>query len=138
MLRKLGYFVIALGIALPAWSADRGATVSGYVRIANGVPQMRAAVEVIGSALQNITVFTNDKRFFRASGLLPGTYSLKVSAPAFLPTIQERIALKAGASVLLNLSLSTIFDAVQFAPRRSSADDGDWDWVLRSTANRPI
>jgi hypothetical protein len=70
--------------------------------------------------------------------LFPGTYSVKVSAPAFLPTLRERISVKAGASVLLNLTLSTLFDAVQFAPRRGSEDDGDWDWVLRSTANRPV
>ena len=138
MLRKLGYLVVALGLTLPAWSADRGASISGYVRNANGVPQMGAAVEVLGTALQSITVFTNEKGFFRASELLPGTYSLRVSAPAFLPTLQEKIGLKAGANVLLNLTLSTIFDAVQFAPRRGNADDGDWNWVLRSTANRPI
>jgi len=138
MLRKLGYFVVALGLTLPVWSAEKGATISGYVRNASGVPQMGATVEVLGTALQSATVFTNDKGYFRATGLLPGTYSLKVSAPSFLPTLQERIAIKAGASVLLNLTLSTIFDAVQFAPRRGNADDGDWGWVLRSTANRPI
>lgn len=138
MLRKLGYFVIAFGLTLPVWSAEKSATISGYVRSAGGVPQMGASVEVLGTALQSVTVFTNDKGYFRAVGLLPGTYSLKVSAPSFLPTLQERIGLKAGASVLLNMTLSTIFDAVQFAPRRGNADDGDWGWVLRSTANRPI
>jgi len=138
MLRKLGYFVVALGLTLPVWSAEKSATISGYVRSASGVPQMGATVEVLGAALQSVTVFTNDKGYFRAAGLLPGTYSLKVSAPSFLPTLQEKIGIKAGASVLLNLTLSTIFDAVQFAPRRGNADDGDWGWVLRSTANRPI
>jgi hypothetical protein len=138
MLRKLGYFVVALGLTLPVWSADRGATISGYVRNTNGTPQMGAAVEVLGSALESVTVFTNEKGFFRAAGLLPGSYSLKVSAPAFLPTLREKIGVKAGANVLLNLTLSTIFDAVQFAPRRGNSDDGDWGWVLRSTANRPV
>jgi hypothetical protein len=137
-IRKLGYVVVALGLALPAWSADRTAVISGYVRDAGGVPQMGAAVDVLGSALESLRVFTDDQGFFSIRGLTPGTYTIKVSAPAFLPTLREKIAAKAGANVLLNLTLSTLFDAVQFAPRRGAADDGDWDWVLRSTANRPV
>jgi hypothetical protein len=99
---------------------------------------MGAAVEVLGSALQSLKVFTDDKGFFSARGLTPGTYSIKVSAPAFLSTLREKVGLRAGANVLVNLTLSTLFDAIQFAPRRGAADDGDWDWVLRSTANRPV
>ncbi|HEX6805607.1 MAG TPA: carboxypeptidase-like regulatory domain-containing protein [Terriglobales bacterium] len=137
-IRKLGYIVVALGLTLPAWSANRTATISGYVRNGGGVPQMGAAVDVLGSALQSLRVFTDDKGFFSVHGLVPGTYSVKVSAPAFLPTLREKIAAKAGANVLLNLTLSTLFDAVQFSPRRGAADDGDWNWVLRSTANRPV
>jgi Carboxypeptidase regulatory-like domain len=139
-LRKLSYLVVALGLALPAWcaGADRTATISGYVRNAGGVPQMGAAVEVLSTALQSLRVFTDERGFFSAKGLAPGNYSVKVSAPAFLPTLREKVSVRAGASVLLNLTLSTLFDTVQFAPRRGTADDGDWDWVLRSTANRPI
>lgn len=138
MVRKLGYLVIALGLTVPGWCADRSATISGFVRNANGVPQMGAAVEVLGSAVQTFKVFTDEKGFFSAVGLVPGVYSLRVSAPSFLPTLREKISLRAGAGVLLNLTLSTIFDAIQFAPRRAGTDDDDWDWVLRSTANRPV
>lgn len=135
---KFVYFVVALGLAFPAWGAERSATISGYVRSANGAPQMGVAVELLGPAIEGLRVFTNEKGFFSASGLFPGTYSVKVSATAFLPTLREKISLRAGASILLNLTLSTVFDAVQFAPRRGGEDDGDWDWVLRSTANRPV
>src|SRR5215470_2397490 len=138
MLRKLGCIAIALCLAIPAWCGERSSTISGFVRNAQGAPQMGAAVEVLGSAFDTIRVFTNEKGFFSASGLVPGLYSVKVSAPAFLPTLREKISLKAGAGVLLNLTLSTIFDAIQFAPRREGTDDGDWDWVLRSSANRPV
>ena len=99
---------------------------------------MGAVVEVLGSALHTFRVFSDENGFFSASGLAPGTYSVKVSAPAFLPSLREKIGLRAGANILLNVTLSTLFDAVQFAPRRGAADDGDWDWVLRSTANRPV
>jgi len=138
--RRLGYLVVAVGLALPVWcaGADRTATISGYVRNASGVPQMGAAVDLLGTALQSLRVFTDENGFFSARGLLPGNYSLRVSAPAFLPTLRDKVSLRAGASVLLNLTLSTLFDSVQFSPRCGSSDDGDWDWVLRSTANRPI
>lgn len=137
-MRKFGYFVVVLGLTLPSLCADRPASVSGHVRNAAGVPQMGAIVEVLGSALDTFKVFTDENGFFSASGLAPGIYSVKVSAPAFLPTLREKVGLHAGANILLNLTLSTLFDAVQFAPRRGAVDNGDWDWVLRSTANRPV
>jgi hypothetical protein len=138
MLRQFGYLVIALGMAVPCWSVERSASISGYVRNAGGAPQMGAVVEVFGSPVQTFKVFTDENGFFRAVGLVPGVYGVKVSAPAFLPTLREKIGLKAGATILLNLTLSTIFDAIQFVPRQGNADDGDWNWVLRSTANRPV
>lgn len=137
-MRKFGYFVVLIGLSLPSICTERSASISGYVRNAQGVPQMGAAVEVLGSALQTLTVFTDERGFFAAHGLTPGTYSVKVSAASFLPTLREKVGLRAGANVLLNLTLSTLFDAVQFTPRRGAQDDGDWDWVLRSTANRPV
>jgi len=107
--RKLCYLVVAIGFALPILcvGADRTATISGYVRNANGVPQMGAAVDVLGSALQRLRIFTDENGFFSASGLVPGYYTLKVSAPSFLPTLRDKINVRAGASVLLNLTLST-------------------------------
>src|ERR1041385_5978410 len=132
MVRKFGYLMIALGLAVPSWCADRSASISGFVRNAQGVPQMGSAGELLGSAFQSFEVFTDEKGFFKASGLVPGIYSVKVSAPSFLPTLKEKISLKAGGGVLLNLTLSTIFDAIQFSPRREGTDDGDWGWVLRS------
>ncbi|HKW18182.1 MAG TPA: carboxypeptidase-like regulatory domain-containing protein [Terriglobales bacterium] len=138
MRSKLGYLVIAFGLVLPSWSADRTASISGYIRNSSGSPQVGAVVQVLGSAAQVFSFITDDKGFFRANGLVPGTYSVRASAPAFLPTLREKINLKAGATVLLNLTLSTVFDALQITPRRGNSDDGDWDWVLRSAANRPV
>ena len=138
MNRRLGYLVVAFSLALPSWGADKSASIAGYVHNASGTPQIGAVVEVIGSAAQVLNLVTDDKGAFRASGLVPGVYSVKASAPAFLPTLREKISLKAGASVLLNLTLSTVFDALQFTPRQGTTEDGDWDWVLRSAANRPV
>src|SRR5438270_12891361 len=104
MRSKLGYLVIAFGLALPSWCVDRTATISGYIHNSSGMPQIGAVVQVLGSAAQTFSFITDDKGFFRATGLVPGIYTVKASAPAFLPTLREKISVRAGASVLLNLT----------------------------------
>src|SRR4029077_17576707 len=70
--------------------------------------------------------------------LIPGLYSLRVSAPSFLPALRERIGLRAGSALTVNVTLNTLFEAMQLGPLRNVADDDDWKWTLRSMANRPI
>jgi hypothetical protein len=138
MLRKLGFLVVALGLALPVSAADKPGTISGFVRSASGMPQMGALVEVLGSAVRSLRVFTDENGYYAAAGLVPGTYDVKVSAPSFLPSIREHVGLRAGAAAIVNLTLNTLFDGVQLAPTRQSSDDDDWKWVLRTVSNRPI
>ncbi|HSZ63265.1 MAG TPA: carboxypeptidase-like regulatory domain-containing protein [Terriglobales bacterium] len=151
MFQKLGFRMIAVAVALvaalpmlsgTAFGAVPGA-ISGYVRDGSGAPQMGAAVEVLGStaqALKALTfkVFTDDRGFYSVSSLLPGTYSVKVSAPSFLPTLREKIGVRAGAKLMVNVTLTTLFEAIQLVPLRGPVDDDDWKWTLRSVANRPI
>src|SRR5579883_2773112 len=109
MLRKLGFLALGFSMmALPALASDPPGSISGYVRSSAGVPQMGAVVELLGSSAHNLRVFTDDHGFYSVRDLLPGSYSLKVTAPAFLP------------------------------PLRGPADDDDWKWTLRSAANRPV
>jgi hypothetical protein len=138
MFRKLAFCVWILGLALPSWCGERLGTISGYVHNAAGAPQMGAVVEILGSAAQTITAFTDDHGFFSAGGLLPGIYDIKVSATSFLPSFRDGVGLRAGGKVVLNLTLNTLFDAIKVAPGQGSADQDDWKWVLRSSANRPI
>ncbi|MGH9513701.1 MAG: carboxypeptidase-like regulatory domain-containing protein [Terriglobales bacterium] len=138
MFRKLGCFVIAMGLVIPAYAAERPGSISGYVRSAAGAPQMGAVVEVIGSAMQSLKVFTDEKGFYSATGLRPGLYSIRVSAPSFLTAEHEQVGLHAGAILILNVTLSTLFDSVRLAPSRSATGEDDWKWVLRSAANRSI
>jgi len=135
---KLGLLATAVSLALPSFAADKSVSLSGYVRSSNGAPQMGAMVEVLGTAAQTLKLFTDENGFYSAKGLRPGVYAIKVSAPSFLPALRERIGLRAGGSVVLNVTLNTLFEAIQFAPLRGPGDDDDWKWVLRSTANRPI
>jgi len=113
MFRKLGILMAVMGLALPAWSAAGPGTISGYVRNAGGVPQMGAVVEVLGSAVLSSKVFTDDRGFYSIAGLLPGTYNLKVSAPSFLPALRERVGLRPGAKLMVNVTLTTLFEAIQ-------------------------
>lgn len=136
-LRKLGTFAFVVGLSLPMWAAQPGA-ISGYVRSSTGTPQMGAVVEILGTANHNLTVFTDDAGFYTASGLLPGLYTLKVSAPSFLPALREKVGLRPGASLNINVTLSTLLGVMQLGPARSVPDEDDWKWTLRSVANRPV
>src|SRR5450432_1753079 len=142
MLGRLGFKLGLLGIALalPVLAADRpgSSSISGYVRSAEGVPQMGAMVEVLGAAAHNFRVFTDENGFYSASGLLPGVYSVKAYSTSFLPALREHVGLRPGSSVMVNLKLSGLFEAIQLPTLRGPADDDDWKWVLRSAANRPI
>ena len=138
MIRKLGFLVVIMSLSLPAWSAAGQGTISGYVRNASGIPQMGAAVEVLGSAVQTLKVFTDDRGFYSISGLVPGVYSVKVSSPSFLPALREKVGVRPGAKLMVNVTLTTLFEAIQLGPLRGPADDDDWKWTLRSVANRPI
>ncbi len=143
MFRKLGFLVIIVSAAaVPAWSGTGAGSISGvisgYVRDAGGSPQMGAVVEVLGSAAQAFKVFTDDRGFYSVASLLPGTYSVKVSAPSFLPTLREKIGVRAGARLMVNVTLTTLFEAIQLVPLRGPMDDDDWKWTLRSVGNRPI
>jgi Carboxypeptidase regulatory-like domain len=100
---------------------------------------MGAVVEILGAAAHNtLTVFTDDDGHFTASGLLPGIYSVKVTAPSFLPALRERLDLDPGARLNINITLSTLLGFMQLGPVRTAPDDDDWKWTLRSVANRPI
>lgn len=138
MLHRLGTWAVVLGLALPAWAGERPGVISGYVRSSSGVPQMGAVVEVLGGSVRSLIVFTDGAGFYSAAGLLPGFYNIKVSAPSFLPALRERIGLRAGASINVNVTLNTLLGALELGKIRSTPDDDDWKWTLRSVANRPI
>jgi hypothetical protein len=129
---------VLIGLSLPVWAGERPGIISGYVRTATGNAQMGAVVQILGAANHTLTVFTDGAGHYYASGLLPGFYTLKVTAPSFLPTLRERIGLGPGASVSVNVTLNTLLSVMQLGTVRSAPDDDDWKWTLRSVANRPI
>jgi hypothetical protein len=137
-LKKLATWAFIIGLSIPALAADKPGAISGFVRNNSGIPQMGAVVQILGAANRTFTVFTDEAGHYTATGLLPGFYTLKVSAPSFLPALREKIGLRPGASISVNITLSTLLGAMQLGPVRSLPDDDDWKWTLRSVANRPI
>ena len=139
---KLYRLAVAMTLVLSAsaWAAGRPATVTGWVHSAAGVAQMGAAVEIIApGSLQAVRVFTDERGHYAAKGILPGIYHIRVTAPSFLPSVRENVSLRAGTERVVNLTLDTLFDAMQTLPRKpGTSDDDDWNWTLRSYANRPI
>ena len=137
-LHNLGTWAILLGLSLPVWAGEQPGAISGYVRTNSGTPQMGAVVQILGSADRSLTVFTDAAGFYTASGLLPGLYSLQVTAPSFLPALREKVGLRPGARLKVNVTLSTLLGVMQLGPARPLADEDDWKWTLRSVANRPV
>jgi hypothetical protein len=141
MTRKLGWILMTLAVSLSASAASNPGTISGLVRNSTGTPQMGAAVEILAqAATHGPIVYTDEKGRYTAHGLLPGTYTVKVSAPSFLPSIREHVGLISGANLVVNVTLNTLFEAIQFVPKKANSpeDQDDWRWTLRSVANRPI
>ena len=139
MVRKLGIVAVLVAMALPACAGDKPGAITGLVRDSSGIPQMGAAVELLaGSSV--LRVFTDAKGRFSIPDLAPGKYQVRASSPSFLPALRENVSLAPGAHLIVNLTLNTLFEAVQLLPPRPrvSQDDDDWKWVLRSAANRPI
>jgi hypothetical protein len=100
---------------------------------------MGAIVEVLG-VKEVVKAVSDDHGQFHFADVIPGTYRIKVSALSFLPSLREGVSVKSGSSLVVNLTLNTIFEAMQLAPVRARVpqDDDDWKWTLRSVANRPI
>ena len=138
MFQKLGFLALVTALTLPAAAVDKPGSISGYVRNVGGIPQMGAMVEVLGAAARDLKVFTDERGHYAISDLIPGTYTLKVTAPSFLPALREKIGLHPGSAITVNVTLNTLFEAMAIAPVQGKGDDDEWKWTLRSMTNRPI
>jgi hypothetical protein len=134
--------VVAVAGLLPASGAPFPATVSGVVRDARGTPQMGAVVELMAADATVVArVYTNMRGGYAFDHVLPGIYQVKATGDSFLPTLREGLQLRARSKIVVNLTLSTLFEAVQWLPAQPRSPDEsteDWKWTLRSSANRPL
>jgi hypothetical protein len=140
ILKLGGQIALLLAVCVHAGAASGPASVTGMVRDTQGIPQVGAMVELLGAnALVVATTFTDDHGQFFLRHIDPGTYNLKAVGSAFLPALREN--LKVRTDTVVNLTLTSLFEAAQWIPaqkRSGSEPDDDWIWTLRSSSNRPL
>jgi hypothetical protein len=101
---------------------------------------MGAVVELVRPDLTvAATVMTDEKGRYAIDLIVPGKYSLKAMARDFLPTMRENLRLR--SAMVVDLTLNTLYEAINWLPARSAGDAAaldDWKWTLRSSASRPL
>jgi len=135
--------LIALG-SVPSFGAPNRAaapgTVSGQVRDSAGVPQIGVVVELLRPDLTLIaSVFTDADGRFSISRVLPGRYAVKAMGTSFLPSLREDVRVR--TSTVVNLTLTTLYEAMQWLPAKPRTGDeqtDDWVYTLRSAADGPL
>jgi hypothetical protein len=140
--------MMALGVAgahaaaPPFPSAERDAALVGVVRDAHGTPQMGALVELMRADASLVaSALTDDHGRYIIHAVNPGRYQLRATAAFFVPAMRPNLRLQAGAQAVVNLTMSTLFEAENWLPaqrRRADEPTDDWKWALRSTASRPL
>jgi hypothetical protein len=142
MMRRVHFAFLAMLIALgsaPVHGATQG-SVSGLVRDSAGVPQIGAIVQLLRPDLTVLTtVYTDATGRFSISTVMPGRYAVKAMGTFFLPSLRENVRIR--ADTVVNLTLNTLYEVMQWLPAEPRADNAqkdDWAWTLRSAANRPL
>jgi hypothetical protein len=132
----IALFVVA---SAPLLAATAG-SVSGVVRDSSGVPQIGAVVQLLRPDMSVIAaVYTTSKGAYSFNDILPGKYAVKAMGVSFLPSLRENVRVR--TNTVVNLTLNTLYEVMQWLPaepRAANASRDDWEWTLRSAANRPL
>jgi len=132
----IALFVVA---SSPLLAATPG-SVSGVVRDSSGVPQIGAVVQLLRPDMSVIAaVYTTSKGAYSFNDILPGKYAVKAMGASFLPSLRENVRVR--TNTVVNLTLNTLYEVMQWLPaepRAANASRDDWEWTLRSAANRPL
>ncbi len=107
----IGAVVTAILFSLPlARAQSTNATATGLITDATGAAVPGAAVELINNAT-NVpsTTVTNGNGLYRIAGLIPGTYTARVSKTGFKTALKDEIALHVQDVVELNFALGVGF-----------------------------
>ena len=133
---------MTFGVAGQCFAASNGGLLRGVIRDVHGAPQMGALVELLSAdASVMATAFTDDHGRYLIQAILPGHYQVRASAAFLLPATRSNLHVQAGAQMIVNLTMSTLFEAESWLPaqkRRADEPVDDWKWALRSTASRPL
>lgn len=116
--------------------------VTGVVRDRSGQPQVGALVELLNTQYVVVAkTFTDDRGHYALARLGAGVYQVKASTSLSLPTIHPDLKLVEHSRIIVDLTLSTLYQALQWLPaepRKPDSATDDWNWTLRLAANRPL
>jgi hypothetical protein len=136
LVSMIALFVVASAPLLAA----SGASISGTVRDSSGIPQIGAVVQLLRPDMSVVAaVYTSGKGTYAFNDILPGKYAVKAMGTSFLPSLRENVRIRTNSVV--NLTLNTLYEVMQWLPaepRAANASKDDWEWTLRSAANRPL
>jgi hypothetical protein len=136
LVSMIALFVVA---SAPLSAATPG-SISGVVRDSSGVPQIGAAVQLLRPDMSVVAaIYTSSKGTYSFKDVLPGKYSVKATGATFLPSLRENVRVR--TNTIVNLTLNTLYEVMQWLPaepRAANASRDDWEWTLRSAANRPL
>jgi len=144
----VGSVVLTCLAATSSKAADFG-RITGTVSDPQGNPLMGATVMIAGPLLTGLQpvakaaerVITDAHGRFTVERLIPGWYSLQVTATTRLPILRNGVLVEAGRNLQENFVLSDILaPLVLRVPSGKVTSWGeDWKWVLRtSAATRPV
>ena len=133
--------LVVFAVGVPAL-AQAPAAVAGTVRDSTGQAQIGVLVQLL-NADSNVlaTAYSDRNGHYQMHTALPGIFQVRATAAMFLPTVRKDVAVNLGALALVDLTLNTLSEAMQWLPAqpRSAAEPrDDWEWTLRSPANRPV
>jgi hypothetical protein len=135
------FVLLLLAASLPALGQGP-ASVAGTVKDAAGQAQIGVLVQLLNQDSMVLeSGYSDQNGHYELKTISPGTFQVRATAAMFLPALRKDIPLNLGAQTLLNLTLNTLTEALQWLPAqpRTSADpEDDWKWTLRSPANRPV
>ena len=116
--------------------------VSGLVRDRAGRPQIGVLVQLLDARYNVVArTFTDDRGHYSLPRLGAGLYQVKATTSLYLPTIRPDLRLAQNSRAIVDLTLSTLYQALAWLPaepRTVSSPKDDWDWTLRLSANRPL
>ncbi len=115
--------------------------ISGFVRDRGGRPQVGAVVELLNAESDLLLrTFTDDRGHYSLPRLSAGWYQVQASNTLFLPALRPDLRLLANSKAVVNLTLSTVAEALNWLPTqpRDAHSSDDWDWTLRLATNRPL
>ena len=134
-----GFAILIALVAAPVFGAT-SASVSGLVRDSAGVPQIGAQVQLLRPDLTVVaSVYTNSQGRFKIPYVFPGHYAVKAIGMSYLPSLRENV--RVHTATIVNLTLNTLYEVMQWLPaepRSGNSQKDDWEWTLRSAANRPL